>query len=272
MTGESIKPLYIVTGATGGIGGAVAKVLAEEGKALVLACRNLDVAAEFAVQLQRETGNADITALRLDLSTFDGVRDFVAELRQMRRSVVALVNVAGAMSRRSTPNAAGIELDYQVNFLSTALLSRLVAPLMPEGGHIVFTTSVTRKVWSLPPTFPRHEHFSQLGTYGRSKLALTIFAHHLASELRGRNIFVACADPGVVNTRMISMQRWFDFLADIFFRPFISTPLQGARPLLLALKDDKTCQLHSGTTAKALKLRGAWEKRKKEIVYLIPNS
>lgn len=45
---EQNKPLYIVTGATGGIGRATAVALAIEGKALVLACRNVNTAAIFA--------------------------------------------------------------------------------------------------------------------------------------------------------------------------------------------------------------------------------
>lgn len=272
MTDSTTKPLYIVTGATGGIGGAVAETLAREGKALILACRNQVAAEKLAEKIKEETRNSDIQALHLDLSSFDGVRQFVGNLQQTQRPVAALLNVAGAMTRRSTPDKSGIELDYQVNCLSTALLSRLVAPMIVKGGHIVFTTSITRKIWSLPLSFPLHEHFSQLGTYGRSKLALTIFAHHLASELRDMDIRVACADPGVVNTGMITMHRWFDFLADIFFRPFISTPIQGAQPMLRALKDNQTCRLHAGKKGYPLTLRSEWEKRKKEVVALVPRS
>ena len=62
------KPLFIVTGATGGIGRATSVALALEGKALVLACRNVNTAAIFARELIAKTGNDDISVLRLDLA------------------------------------------------------------------------------------------------------------------------------------------------------------------------------------------------------------
>ncbi|MCF0207615.1 MAG: oxidoreductase, partial [Bacteroidales bacterium] len=46
---------------------------------------------------------------------------------------------------------------------------------------------------------------------------------------------INASDPGVVNSNMISMHRWFDPLADKFFRPFIKTPAQGAMPAINAL-------------------------------------
>ena len=269
---SSSSTLYIVTGATGGIGGAVAEALARQGQSLVLACRDSRRAALKVQELTATTGNTDIQALTLDLSSFDAVRRFVSSLQQLQRPVAALVNVAGAMSRRSSVTADGFELDFQVNCLSTALLSRLVVPLMVAGGHIIFTTSVTRKIWNLPSSFPREPHFSQLGTYGRSKLALTIFAHHFAQTVQSQDIRVACADPGVVNTGMISMHRWFDCLADIFFRPFISTPAQGARPMLRALTDTATCRLHSCSSSGSLVLRKRWEEALPLVLAAVPNA
>lgn len=266
----SSHPLYIVTGATGGIGGAVAEALAREGKTLVLACRNVNAAEALAHRLRNDVQGVEILVLHLDLSSFNGVRRFVDDLKKLYRPVAALVNVAGTMTRHSTPDASGVELDYRVNCLSTALLARLVSPLMPPRSHIVFTTSVTRMLWDIPQPFPRDGKFSQLATYGRSKLALTVFAHCLAEELRQRDIRVACADPGVVDTAMITMHRWFDRLADILFRPFISTPRKGAEPLLRALADDATCRLHTCRGAYILTLRESWKRREADILAQVP--
>ena len=247
----SSHPLYIVTGATGGIGGAVAEALAREGKTLVLACRNVNAAEALAHRLRNDVQGVEILVLHLDLSSFNGVRRFVDDLKKLYRPVAALVNVAGTMTRHSTPDASGVELDYRVNCLSTALLARLVSPLMPPRSHIVFTTSVTRMLWDIPQAFPREGKFSQLATYGRSKLALTVFAHSLAEA-------------------MITMHRWFDRLADILFRPFISTPRKGAEPLLRALADDATCRLHTCRGAYILTLRESWKRREADILAQVP--
>ena len=69
----SSHPLYIVTGATGGIGGAVAEALAREGKTLVLACRNVNAAEALAHRLRNDVQGVEILVLHLDLSSFNGV-------------------------------------------------------------------------------------------------------------------------------------------------------------------------------------------------------
>ena len=232
--------LYIVTGATGSIGTSIATRLAANGKPLCLACRNVEKAQALADKIISATGNNDIHVEELDLSTFASVRAFVKRMQEAGRPVAALINNAGVMMRHEEYSVDGYEMTTQVNFLSTALLSMLMAPLIQEGGHIVMTTSVTRKVASLGEEYPATENFSQLGSYGRSKLAITLFAIYLATVLKQRHINVECADPGVVNSEMLTMQRWFDPLANVLFRPFASSPQRGATSALNALKSADT--------------------------------
>lgn len=122
-----------------------------------------------------------------------------------------------------------------VNYFGTVLLTWLIAPCIEQGGSVVFTTSVTRRLHRLADSIlcPTEKDFSQLGTYGRSKLALTHYAMHLAGLWQGR-LRVNCADPGVVNSGMITMHRWFDPLANLLFRPFTSSPGRGAESAMQA--------------------------------------
>ncbi len=240
------KPLYIVTGATGGLGRATAVALALEGKAVVLACRNVNTAAIFAREIITKTGNEDIIVLKLDLASFDGVRSFVNDLKTLNRPVAALINNAGIMTRKSQITADGFEQAVQVNYLNPALLSLLVAPMISEGGKVVFTTSLTRLVSRIPEQFPYESNFSQLGTYGRSKLAITMFAIYLTTFFKTQGILVECADPGIVNTKMITLNRWFDRVTDIVFRPMISSPSDGAKATLKALEATESGQLFHG--------------------------
>ena len=71
-----------------------------------------------------------------------------------------------------------------------------------------------------------------------TKLALTLFTINLAARIRERGIVVNAADPGVVSTNIITMHMWFDPLTDIFFRPFIRTPKQGAATAIHLLLDE----------------------------------
>lgn len=237
---NEMRPLYIVTGTTGSIGAEIARSVAQERLPLVLACRNMNKAGLQCEELKREYGYDDITCVHLDLSSFAGVVAFCDEIKALNRPVAALVNNAGVMSRHSSLTFDGYEQDYQVNTFSVALITLLLEPLLENGSTVVFTTSVTRNVWRLSSDFPRENSFGQLSTYGRSKRALTVFAVALAERLKEKGVRVNCADPGVVDTGMITMERWFDPLADVFFRPFISSPKKGASSAINAMKSRET--------------------------------
>ena len=78
--------------------------------------------------------------------------------------------------------------------------------------------------------------FSRLGTYARAKLALLYFS--LALSRRYPSLKVNVADPGIVNSNMITMGKWFDPLADVLFRSFCKLPQNGALPALAALESN----------------------------------
>lgn len=228
--------LYIVTGTTGSIGSVIAHTLATEGKAVVLACRNRNKAEKQRETLISETGNEDIHCVELDLDNMEAVKVACESIKGLNRPIAAIVNNAGVMSRRSAIVADSYEQDFLVNTFSTALFTIQLIPVMEDNGTVVFTTSLTRDVWRLPKIFPKEKNFGQLATYGRSKRAVTMFSVWLNEQLKSRGIKVNCADPGVVDTGMIAMDRWFDPIADVLFRPLISTPEKGASSALNALK------------------------------------
>ena len=202
------KPLFIVTGATGGIGRATSVALALEGKALVLACRNVNTAAIFARELIAKTGNDDISVLRLDLASFASIRTFVDDLKALNRPVAVLVNNANYISHRSEMSPDGYEKLVQVNFLSTALLSLLIRPLMIEGGRIIFSTSLSHTPVSIPYEFPAVSNFMPIAAYAQSKMALSLFSIYLSTVLRTQHVAVNSVDSGLVNLSKLGMNRF----------------------------------------------------------------
>ena len=106
--------------------------------------------------------------------------------------------------------------------------------MAPEA-RIVNMVSLTCRYVSVDESSlcPAPGDFSQLGTYARAKLAMLRFSMELAR--RCPQLRINLADPGIVNSNMISMGRWFDPLADILFRPFCKSPQKGAGPALAAL-------------------------------------
>ena len=244
-----VKPLYIVTGSTDSMGSVITRKLAEQGKAVLLASRDIAKAENYATQLRKVTRNKDITCLQLDLNSFELVNDFVHRLRALNRPIAALINNAGLLPRRSEISPDGFEHAVQVNYLSTALLSMQVYPLIQEGGSIILSTSVSRRFVSLPYEFPAVSHFTPWGAYAQSKLALTLFSIYMSSIMKTRRVAVNCVNPGLLKSGAIAMSRWMDRVPDYLSRN-IPSPEAGVVPTLRALESKETGYIFSGADKK----------------------
>lgn len=219
----------IVTGASGGIGGAIVSDLLGQGYRVIGACRHPEKLPD----------DPNVGRLRLDLSSFDSVRQAVAQLAGME--IWGIINNAGIMPVRETVMTAdGLERTYQVNYAATRLFTQLLLPQVERGGVIVFTSSVARKCAG-PTDNPEQRAaaasnpVTRFMAYGRTKKLLCQLTQQMAMELASREIRVNAATPGVVDTGLIRLG-WpvVDKLADWIFRPLISTPAEGAQAAMRA--------------------------------------
>lgn len=245
---QQLRPVYIVTGATGAMGSVISRQLAEQGKPLVLACRRAERGKALAEELKSATGNADITCMHLDMGSFGGVREFVGSLKALNRPVAALINNAAVLTRTRETSADGYERTVQVNFLSAALLALMVEPLIVQDGHIVLSTSHMRNFVTLPFEFPAVSaisRFMPLAVYAQSKLALTLFSIYLSTTMRTKRIMVNMADPGLVNTGMLTMNRLFNRMAE-HMATLIHNPENGAISTMRALESKDTGFIFKG--------------------------
>ena len=229
------KSKIIVTGATGSIGLAAVKSLLSKDLPVIMACRNIKKADSQRDNLIKQFPHSDIDILELDLNSLASIRTFVEEIKNQGFKVDKLLNNAGIICRDFTVNDDGFETTLAVNYLGPLYLSKLMVPLMDDGLNIVNTVSVTRGVSKLDEHFfdLDKKRFSQLGTYGKAKYALFLSSLTLSEKIK--NGGVNLTDPGVVDSNMISMHRWFDPLADVLFRPFCKSPEKGAIPAVNAL-------------------------------------
>lgn len=225
----------IVTGATGSIGLATSRALARQGKPVLMACRNTQRANELRSEILKQLPDAQIDILYLDLEDFSSIVNFVDILKQNNIHPVALHNNAGILCRRFERTSLGFERTLAVNYIGTYLLTRLLDGQLADKAVIVNTISLSRLVADVDDhLFDTDEHsFKQVKAYAQSKVALELFTIELAKHTKH---IVVATDPGVVNSKIIHMDRWFDPLADLLFRPLCKTPEQGAKPALNALQ------------------------------------
>jgi len=170
----------LLTGATGGIGHAIARRLSAEGASLVLTGRNAEVLAPLAAEL----GARSIVA---DLSTPDGVEQLLAEAGPVD-ILVANAALPGVGLLIDMP-VERIDANLDVNLRAPITLTRALLPQLTERGHghLVYIGSVSGIVASPGSTL-----------YNATKFGLRGFAAALRQDLHRTGVGVSCVEPGFV--------------------------------------------------------------------------
>lgn len=237
------QKLAVITGADGGMGMEITRAVATAGYKVIMACRDPEIAEEKRQLIMRETGNIALEIVPVNLASLSSTASFANELLQRGEAITLLMNNAGTMETRRCITEDGLERTVSVNYVAPYLLTRKLLPLMGEGSRIVNMVSCTYAIGKLdfPDFFLRGKKgaFWRIPIYSNTKLALTLFTIALSKKVKEKGIIVNAADPGIVSTKIITMHMWFDPLTDIFFRPFIRTPRQGAATAIsLLLNED----------------------------------
>ena len=239
------KVQIIVTGATGSMGSVAVRSLAKQGCSVIMACRNLEKGEAVRKRILDEAPAAELQLMQVDMASMKSVASFVETLKSQGVALSGLFNNAGVMNRHYRLTEEGFEQTLAVNYLAPYLLTRSLVPLFKPDAHVVNMVSLTCHLAHVSrDLFEKGaEDFRQLGTYGDSKLALLLFTIALSRKV---DFHVNMADPGVVNTNMLHMDRWYDGLADLIFRPFCKSPEKGVAPALKALTTDANLHFFNG--------------------------
>ena len=180
----------IVTGASRGIGRAVARRLAHDGFAVVVNYASSASDAEAAVAEIKATGGQAI-AVKADVANPVDVERLFEEALKTFGSIDVVVNNSGIMplSPIGKGDAELFDRVISTNLRGTFLVLAQAAQHVSPGGRIIaFSSSVLAK------SFPTY------GPYIASKAGAEGLVHVLANELRGRNITVNAVAPGPVAT------------------------------------------------------------------------
>jgi len=189
MTNGSKKGA-IVTGGSGGIGGAVAKRLARDGFGVVLSYAGKAGKAEEAVGEIRAVGGRAI-AVQADVADPKDVDRLFKQALEQFGTVDVVVNCAGIMPLRAIAEGDLQLFDKVIatNLRGSFVVLAQAARQTSAGGRIImFSSSVIAR------SFPTY------GPYIASKAGVEGLVHVLANELRGRNITVNAVAPGPVAT------------------------------------------------------------------------
>jgi 3-oxoacyl-[acyl-carrier protein] reductase len=192
MNQPSNSKVALVTGASRGIGAAIARRLASDGFAVAVNYASSPAQADALVaELQAAGGKA--FAVKADVASAGEVRAMFDAVEAQFGKVDVLVNNAGVL--KTVPLAehtdALYDQTFDINVRGTFNTLREAATRLNEGGRVVNFSSTT-----LALNMPGY------AIYNATKAAVEAFTHVFAKELRGRNITVNAVAPGPIATSL----------------------------------------------------------------------
>ncbi|MBI3811555.1 MAG: SDR family NAD(P)-dependent oxidoreductase [Nitrospirae bacterium] len=195
--GPAQKPenkIAIVTGASGGIGRAIALAFADQCASVALLSRNRDRLENLAGEIRAKTHRESLI-LSADVRSPAEIRKAIEQVMDRHGRIDYLVNVAGIISYKPFLELTLDEIDamMSVNYFGTVACVRAVLPVMlrQKTGHIV----------NIGSTAGRRGFPMETG-YCASKFAVAGFSEALRMELHGTGVHISLLSPGIVDTPM----------------------------------------------------------------------
>ncbi|WP_067698767.1 oxidoreductase [Nocardia jejuensis] len=240
----------VVTGASAGLGLVTARLLAEAGARVVLACRDIEKAAGVVRLVREKVPEAELSIVQLDLASQESVREAALKVRAECERIDLLINNAGTMSPQRIITADGFEATLATNYLGHFAFTGLLLDLLlaaPSGRVISLSSGFAGKksaALDLDDLFYAKRKYKLLAAYGQSKRANLLFSFELQRRLNGTEtaLVSVAAHPGAAFTefnRNVSpiikplTNPRFDWL----FRGFMQSAEMGALPTLRAATD-----------------------------------
>lgn len=193
------KKYAIVTGATGAIGKAIARQLAQKGFSVTVVARNEQKARQAVEQIIQQTGNQAVDYLIADLGR-------KAEIEKIatgwQKPLHILINNAAVTPRSREETPEGIEKQFATNVLGYFWMIRFFAPYLAQGApsRVVNVASYWAGDLDLTDLECHRRRYNNNMIYRQSKQANRMLTVVFAEKLRDQGISVNAAHPGDVNS------------------------------------------------------------------------
>ena len=260
---EPGQQVVLVTGSTSGLGREVALRLGAMGWHVIVHGRSQERGLEVVDEINSQ-GPGNARFYRADLASFDQTREFGESLLRDYERMDVLVNNAGF---GSAPNERlvsedGHEFRFQVNYLSTFLLTHMLMPRLhsSQPSRIVNVSSLAQSPIDFDDVMIEN-NFSGGRAYGQSKLAQIMFTFDLDEELDDTDIMVNSLHPatymptGMVLRAGAQPRATIDEGADAVMQLVVSDEIEGGqffRGLVPARANDQAYDMQARASLKAL--------------------
>lgn len=186
----------IITGASDGIGKALATQLSNEGNQVVIIGRS-------EIKTKQVANDLKVDYYIVDFTKLSEVRILAETLKQKYPTIDVLINNAGGMFSNKVITEDGFEKTLQVNHLAHFLLTGVLFDNLQRSSAIIINTSslANNKFSKLDINDLNLNHkYNYLRAYGNAKLANVLFTREFEKRYRSSGIKIAAFHPGDVNT------------------------------------------------------------------------
>jgi NAD(P)-dependent dehydrogenase (short-subunit alcohol dehydrogenase family) len=185
----------LVTGASSGIGAALAEGFAARGAVVGICARRSDRLAEVLERVRAHSRSSQ--SWTVDLADLSGIESFARRVEDELGGVDVLVNNAGIPKRRRVTDLSGDVVDAvtTINYLSPVRLTLALLPgLIERSGRVVNISSVAARL--SPPSE---------AAYAATKAALTAWSESMQVDLHDTGVRVHVVNPGIIDTDLFHL-------------------------------------------------------------------
>lgn len=200
--------IFVITGATSGIGKALAMDIASRGATTVMVARDADRGQAALEELKSRSPNLSVDLQLCDLSILSSVRNLAEILKSRYEKINVLINNAGVYKRKRVVTVDGFEEMFAANHLGPFLLTNLLleslqAAVQADGSaHILNITAPSTTQLNFDD-LQGEKDFNALNAFGASKMANLLFTMALARRLENTGITVNAVHPGLVRSNIL---------------------------------------------------------------------
>jgi NAD(P)-dependent dehydrogenase (short-subunit alcohol dehydrogenase family) len=225
--------ICVITGANAGIGKETALTLAKKGFFIILICRNPEKGKQALRDIRAASSENLHDLFIADFADLKAVDAMTIALRQKYNRIDVLINNAGLFHSKRTYTKDGIELLFQVNYLTPFMLTLRLLDLLKQSpnARIINISSVGHYFGNIyfNDLLLKKGRYDGLKMYNQTKLANVLFSFELARRLAGTGITVNALSPGMVNTNIPykNAEGLYPFLWTLS-KPFLRNLAKGA--------------------------------------------
>ncbi|MBV6646126.1 MAG: SDR family NAD(P)-dependent oxidoreductase [Cyclobacteriaceae bacterium] len=228
------KRLALITGATDGIGKAIAIGLAKMGYELIVMGRNSAKYEGLKAELEKVRADISVVFYKADLSLVQDTQSALNKVKDNTSELDLIIQTAGLIPHSITKTNEGIEETFAVSYLTRFLVVRELLPLLLKSNDkILFTVAnagAKGKIYFEDINFEGRK-FSPVEVVKQFQQCNDVYTMYLSEKYQNYNLKVYCYNPGLVDTGI--HQGWpfpFSFLRQkVVKRLFMKPPDKAAQ-------------------------------------------